>query len=184
MAAAQVITMFGPDESPYSLPADVQACVMGDQSTGACDATMGSSQSGLGWCARGGNASQTYCACVNAPTPAAACFFAPCTNNAFAYIPTKQRDMIRNANGQSCPSGTVICNQIFQVGGSNNVVSNISQQCGIITNVTNVIKASPYLAVLLFVLILLLVMVISMKPDDAGSRPPPLPPSLALSLMA
>ena len=55
-------------------------------------------------------------------------------------------------------------------------------QCGIITNVTNYIKASPYLAVLLFVLILTLVMVIAMKPEDSAMMGGPLPPDLVMGL--
>ena len=173
------ITSFGPDAPLSSLPAKIKACVTGNASTADCDDIMTAA------CAEGSPyEAQTYCACMNAPTPAAACFFAPCTNNAFAYVIQKQRDMVENKNGQTCPANAIICNQILEVGGSDNVVSGNTMQCGIITNVQNIIKASPYLAVLLIVLVLLLVMVIAMKPDDAGgSKSEPLPPEVALSLM-
>jgi hypothetical protein len=141
---------------------------------------MGSIAHGSGWCFDPENASQTYCACVNAPASLganAACFFSPCVNNAFAYATPDQR-----SRATECPQGAVICSQLIEIGGSDNVVSNINMECGVITKVTNVIQASPYLAVLLFVLILALVMVITMKPDDSAMMGGPLPPDIAMSL--
>lgn len=184
-------TSFGPDIPVASLPRDIRQCTTGESasvyqcatgnaSTECCDEIMGSLSSSQGWCADPLNAAQTYCACTNAPALGAnaACFFSPCANNAFAYQTRAQRD-----TASHCPPGTVICSQILEIGGKDNVVSNITMQCGIITNVSNIIKASPYLAVLLFVLILTLVMVIAMRPDDAGMRAPPLPPDLAMALI-
>lgn len=171
-------TSFGPDQPISKLRADVKACVTGNTSTEACDEIMGGLASNQGWCADPNNATQTYCACVNAPSTGynAACFFSPCVNNAFAYQNQNQRNGVLK-----CPTNAVICNEIISITGSDNIVSGVTMECGIITKVTNVIKASPYLAVLLFVLILTLVMVIAMKPDDSAMGGP-LPPDLVMSL--
>lgn len=170
-----IITDFGPDDPVGSLPVEFRNCVTAYETTPECDVLLHDI-----YCAEGSRyADQTYCACVNAPTPAAACFFAPCTNNMFAYQTRAQRDMVA---GDNCPKGAVICTQILEVGGKDNIVSGNTMQCGIITNVQNIVKASPYLTVLLLVLVMLLVMVISMKPDD--SKALALPPDVALSLIA
>lgn len=185
---ATTITSFGPDPPLALVQSDAAypgafACITGNASSEPCDEVMGSLAHGLGFCADPKYASTTYCACVNSPTPDAACFFAPCANSGLAYRPVEQRTMV---DTNSCPKIGVMCNQILAVGGRDNIVSGNTMQCGIITNVQNIIKASPYLTVLLFVLVLLLVMVIAMRPDDTGGFGtgfgPPIPSDLPLPI--
>ena len=199
---APPLTSFGPDVPLDKLPANVRTCVTGGpDALGAalvgaqgrrrpgaalamdtkCDEVMGSLGMGTGWCSEKDNAAQTYCACVNSPSPAAPCFFAACTNNAHAYQTAAQRDMLAK---KECPANTVICTQVLSVEGGNNVLDRINLQCGVFTTTQSIIKANPLLAVLMVILLISLVMVIVMRPDAEaqGSDGVPLDIAIALEL--
>jgi hypothetical protein len=66
-----------------------------------------------------------------------------------------------------------LCINLVEVDGDQNVVSGITQECGVIQNITNVLGTNPVLATLAFVLFILLVVVVAMRTDDGGARPPP-----------
>ena len=89
---------------------------------------------------------------------------ASCSNSAFAYRTTRQSSQ----STESCPP---ICVNIVDLGaGNQNVVQGLTQQCGTITNVTNILKTNPFLAVLTFILVMVLFIVMSSNTDSADSE--------------
>ena len=194
MAARQPITQFGPDGTLASLPADFRACIAasyGGASGGtspetwmACDQIVGSDLSQQGYCAQPAYRSQTYCACVNSPiiSGCPTVVFAPCANSAFSYKPYT----LQPPNGtayQTCKGQNICVNQVL-VGGSQNVVKDIKQQCGYIQNITNALSVNPQLAavaVFLIVLLVTLMLVGDAAPDPAA---PALPSAISASAMS
>jgi len=130
--------------------------------------------SGNGYCSVDRYSRMTYCSCVNNAIPCPMDAAASCANSAFAYRPS---NMIA-PNGQAfkaCKDAT-ICVNIVEVGGSQNVVTGISQECGAIQNVRNIINSNPILAGIALILIIILVfLVLSRSSDDVL---PPMPPGL------
>lgn len=164
------------DEAP-----DFYNCVItsatNNGGTLACDATVGSVISGTGYCAQDKYKAMTYCACVNPPIANALCSFAPCANSTYSYKPTTQ---VTTVNDQKCPS-SISCFQINEIGGSHNVVSDISQQqnCGgVIQTFVTDLMAHPLIAVVVFILLLSLVLLII--PSRGKTKAPLPPPSLVL----
>jgi hypothetical protein len=190
--APGVITQFGPDAPITSLPSDFQACLSGTAPPSvSCDALVGSMQSGQGYCAAPPYRTMTYCACVNNAIPCPMIAASACANSALAYAPTSMLppSAVNPGGGreyQAC-KGQAICVNLVEVGGNQNVVSGITQQCGVFQNIQNVLKLSPQLAGMIIVLFIILVIVASIRtePDGgaAGARPaertsrrlPPLP---------
>lgn len=164
MSGGQItFTQFGPDPPLDALPKKFRACVE-KPGTAACDALVGSAASGQGYCSRPAYAQTTYCACVNNAIPCAGIAAAACVNSEFAYLPTA----MRAPDGQKyleCMA-TPICVNVFEVGGNQNVVQNIKQECGPITNITNIINTNPVLAVLVFVLVVALVVLMRTHVED------------------
>jgi hypothetical protein len=172
---------------PYDeLPANVQTALVNSFNrvqTAADDGAIGSAMAGVGFCYE--NPQQLYCACVNAPIAAAECIFAPCSeyanldprsNAGAAYVKTNQQQVLNDAS-KLCPT-SVNCEQVFIMGGSGNIANNVSQtqNCGGVVNVfvTNV-KAHPFLAVVVLVLVLSVAMLLA---DGRGKKgelalPPP-----------
>ena len=174
-------TSFGPDPPIATLPDRFRTCLPPNQPSSECDLIVGNTAMGEqgtdpaslnGFCADPQYRETTYCACVNNAIPCPMIAAAACANSAFSYLPT----------GMIPPSGEhyltcknePICINILEVGGSQNVVSGITQQCGIITNITNVVKANPSLAIIIFVLLIALIVVTTIKTD--GKSIPPAPP--------
>ena len=171
MSGAKSFTTFGPDPPPSKLRTDApdfyncifkgaaQCDAAGDPS--ACDATVGSLAEGTGYCSMAQYAQTTYCACVNSPVADAGCFFAPCTRNV-AYLPCKQQQIVKNGK---CPPA-VVCTQVIEVGGANNVVSGNVQQCGIWQTITHAASQNLYLTVMAFILLVALVYVWRTRPSE------------------
>ena len=181
---------FGPDAPLSNLPVEFRACLppntLSPAQQASCDTAVGSMASGIGYCSEAPYNTMTYCACVNNAIPCPMIAAAACVNSAFSYRPS---DMLA-PNGQSyldC-KGTPICVNIVEVGGSQNVVSGITQECGVIQNITNVISTNPPLAVLAIILFIMLVILLSMRSEDGGGGsgrggrgrplPPPPPPNI------
>jgi hypothetical protein len=171
---ATTFTRFGPDPLLSSLPKAFQACLQGSPGP-SCDALVGSLAQGSGFCAEPEYAQTTFCACVNNAIPCPTVAAAACANSAFAYAPTDMRP----PSGRTflrCKSQP-ICVDLVEVGGGQNVVSGVTQQCGAITNVRRVLSASPALAALAFFAFLTLVaLAVGAFTPTAARRPPPPPP--------
>jgi hypothetical protein len=168
--AATSFTQFGPDDPLSSLDAQFRGC-LGPDLTAAerqrCDAVVGSLASGNGYCANDRYSRMSYCACVNNAIPCPMVAASACANSAFAYRPSAMSPPDGEAY-LGCKDAT-ICVNLVEVGGSQNVVSGITQQCGVIQNVRNVIGAYPIFAVILLVLVVCLAMLLVIARDD----PPP-----------
>lgn len=169
-------TFTGVNPPVDQLPADFQTAILDSQSgaqTPTDDNVIGSALSGSGYCAQDAFKQQLYCACVNSPVPNPECIFAPCANQADAYK-TVQMQKIANDAQQMCPT-TVNCTQVFEMGGSNNIASNVSQtmNCGgvVETFITN-IEAHPIIAILILILVISTIWLVS-EPDGkkSGSAP-------------
>lgn len=168
---------FGGNDPPLDrLPPAVRDCVTGEcqrragadaARAAACDATMSA------FCAQTDNAQTTYCACINAAVPGAACYFAPCTNSAFAY-----RLSGRPPLTGACPSVETVCVQVMDVRGSNSIVRNLTQSCGPQFSVNGVLASNKLLTLITFVLVVALVY-LALVP----ARAPPPPPELVAPLV-
>lgn len=118
------------------LPAAFQAAMNNAQTgkqTAADDLNMGSVAQGSGYCANPAFRQQLYCACVNAPIAYPECIFGACANAAGpqgSYKTTAMQATVGNAE-KECPS-SVTCIQVIEMGGSDNVASNVTQElnCG------------------------------------------------------
>jgi len=173
--SGQRYVQFGPDAPLSSLPKDFAACLPPNNApSAACDGIVGDSSHG-GYCSEAPYNTMSYCACVNNAIGCPMIAAAACANSAFAYRQTA----MQAPNGQAyqdCKNVT-ICNNIIDVYGSQNIVSGVTQECGVITNIQNIISTNPTLAVLAFLLFIMLVVLLSMR-TDGGKRlaPPPPPP--------
>lgn len=173
-----------PDVPASQLPKTFRGAIAVSEkgkSTTATDETIGSALYGFGYCADPKYRQMTYCACVNSPVANPECIFAPCTNSANAYRNTAMQNVLDPARGgreKNCPS-TVNCTQVFNMGGSSNIASGVSQtmNCGgvVETFITN-IQAHPFLAIVVLVLILSVVMLVSGPRARAAKAPKTLPP--------
>ena len=156
---------FGPDPPLASLPPDFQACVSAAAPTAECDTIVGSAESGGGYCASPAYQQTTYCACVNNAMPCPIHVSAACANAAHAYQSSK---MV--ASLPECEK-TPVCINVVEVGGSQNVVSGIVQQCGTIEKMGNLISTSPLFAAIVFILVVSFLVVLisgaSPEPDSA-----------------
>jgi hypothetical protein len=85
---------------------------------------------------------------------------AACVNSAFSYTPTR---MTPDGEAFLQCKGQPICINLVEVGGSQNVVDGITQQCGTIQNIKNVISTSPPLAMLTAFLFIVLLVLLSMQ---------------------
>lgn len=170
-------TKFGPDMPVTSLPPQFSQCLPPNQPTQACDAIVGSASAGNGTCADPMFMRTTYCACVNNATACPEFSMAACANSARSYKPWAwYQPTAGGASKHELCAKSPICVNLLEIGGSQNVVNNITQQCGIITNITNVLKTSPALAVLTFLLLISLIVVMSMQTDDRRDKNQPPPP--------
>jgi hypothetical protein len=173
MAVRPPITQFGPDAPLTQLPADFRACLapyntLTPAQLEACDVVVGNDASGNGYCAQEPYRTMTYCACVNSPITCPTVASVQCTRSQLAYAPTS---MLPPAGRQylACKGQNICVNQVL-VGGSQNVVQGITQQCGVIQNINNMLSVSPPLAILAFVLIIVLIAVLVAPTDAAGAE--------------
>jgi hypothetical protein len=104
---------------------------------------------------------------------------ASCANAAYAYKPYwwYQPPAPGAPTPNAACSAAPICVNLVEVGGEQNVVSGVTQQCGTITNITNVLKANPALAALTLLLFVALAVVMAIRADPARLVMPPPPPS-------
>jgi hypothetical protein len=159
-----------------SLPADFQSCLPPNKPSAACDTIIGNSQAGLGYCGNPEYREMTYCACVNNAVACPNFSMASCANSEYSYKPWSwdQPGTTGGASKNELCAKAPICVNLVEVGGSQNVVSGITQQCGVIQNVTNIVKENPTMAILLFILIIALIIVSTMHvdpdPSDVGGR--------------
>lgn len=176
-------TSFGPDPPLSTLDVTAQQCLAPNGASAACDAYIGSAAAGNGFCSLPTYKTTTYCACVNNAIPCPQNAMASCANAAYSYKLWQWTQtpsgggLSHNATCATSP----ICVNLVEVGGNQNVVSGITQQCGTITNITNVLKTNPALAVLTFLLFITLIVVMSLHADSDGgkrSTPPPPPPGM------
>jgi hypothetical protein len=167
------------------LPKPFQVAMANSQkgtSTPTDDNNIGSALTGYGYCADPAYRQQVYCACVNAPIAFPECVFGPCANSdgqMGSYKTTNMHKAMANAS-KNCPQ-TVNCTQVFQMGGSNNIASGVSQSMscgGVVNNMITNIQAHPFLAIVVLVLILSVVMLVSgsgksSSKEPAKTLPPP-----------
>lgn len=159
-------TKFGPDPAFTSLPEIMQGCLPPSQPSQACDVIMGDAQTGTGFCASPAYEQTTYCACVNNAVACPQNSMAACANALYSYKPWAWNQAVGGESKNETCAKAPICVNLVEVGGSQNIVSGITQQCGTIQNITNILKTDPTLAVLLFVLIIAFIIVLSISPTD------------------
>jgi len=99
----------------------------------------------------------SYCACLNSTTSNALCAFAPCANSAVSYKPRSQRELVKA--GQ-CPT-MLSCSAIQKLGGTQNVMSHITQEQDCSSNEIKVYKNVKYSVPKLFLIFLVIVLLIS-----------------------
>ena len=169
-------TAFGPDPPISTLPTLAQQCLSPGGDSDACDRYIGSADSGQGFCSLDAYKTTTYCACVNNAIACPQFSMAACANAAFAYKPAWWYAGTGPGGASPSPNTTCatspICVNLVEIGGEHNVVSNVAQQCGAITSLTNTLKANPILAVLAFLLFVALIVVMSLHVDPEGSGSP------------
>jgi hypothetical protein len=174
-------TTFGPDQPWTTLNKAMQRCLPPYADTGGvrpagCDAIIGSAVTGQGFCAQAPFNQMTYCACVNASPGFGGCPMVAskaCADSPHAYMPS--RWFVSPGPGADTPYNTCVKNPICinyaEVGGANNVVTGVTQQCGDVTNITTELKLDPsvyFVALLLLVILLGLIL----APTTEGAAPP------------
>lgn len=180
-------TFRGTDPPVDKLPPDFRTAILNSQagkSTPADDNVIGSALAGAGYCSQDEFKKQLYCACVNAPIANPECIFAPCTNYTQAYKTTAMQDVLTNTQ-KNCPT-TVNCTQVFEMGGSGNIASGVSQtmNCGgvVETFITN-IQTHPFLAIVVLILIISVIMLVSApRARQSSGDKPLLPPDLVIPI--
>jgi len=129
----------------------------------ACDHLVGSIWQG-GMCNYPAYMQTNLCSCVNVNVPGIFpfCAFSPCQNGG-GYVPSSQYSVY---SSKSCPS-TISCTQLIEMGGENNVASNLTQSmnCGG-TVVNPVIPRQTIMMVLIFVVIVTIVYMMLSNDDD------------------
>ena len=136
------------------------------------DTTVGSAQEGYGYCANPTYRQMTYCSCVNAPVANSECIFQACTNGDHSYKNVLQLALLSNGS-KNCPQ-SVNCQQVFEMGGSDNVASQVAQtqSCGgVVNNMVTNIQAHPFLAIVVLILVLSVVMLVSGSGRGASKGP-------------
>jgi len=192
-------TNFGTNDPPLKdLPADFRAAIessiscevkqyQSSDGKGGCnvpayyasgfDDIIGSARYGYGYCANPLYRQTTYCACVNAPIDNPMCFFKPCNGSENAFKPSTTQAKISNLN-KNCPQENVVnCTQVFEMGGSDNVASRVTQiqNCGVVNNFVTNIQTHPVLAIVVLILLLSVIMLVS-GPRHSANRGVLLPP--------
>jgi hypothetical protein len=168
MAAPSGFTRFGPDPHLDDLEPAFKACLNDTLSAASrrnCDELVGQ-WGGSGFCSQPKYAQTTYCACVNNLIPCPMVAAAACANAAFSYRTSRMQE--GGIEYKEC-KGQPICVNLVEIGGSQNVVGGITQQCGTIQNIKNLYTANPKLAVIFFILLVALIITMSMKTDDLGA---------------
>lgn len=163
-------TTFGPDPPPDSLPIAAQKCLAPMTSSPSCDNYIGYAASGQGFCAQDEYKRTTYCACVNNAVACPQYSMASCANAAFAYKPswwyTKTGPNGDGPSKNETCEKTPICVNLVEVGGNQNMVANVTQQCGTVTNVTNMLKANPMMSAFALILFIMLIIVLAVHTED------------------
>jgi len=88
---------------------------------------------------------------------------AACANSAFSYLPTTMSSQGREY--LDC-KGQPICINIVEIGGNQNIVSGIKQECGVINNVENFFGASPSLTTIAIILFIIFIILLFVKPSE------------------
>ncbi len=174
--APTTFVQFGPDPPIDSLPAAFQACLPPNAPSSSCDAIIGSLQEGTGFCSDSHYAQTTFCSCVNNAIPCPMLAAAACANSAFSYVTSRQTPPDGEAY-VTC-KGQPICVNIVEVGGNQNVVSGITQECGTITNIENTVSANPTLAAITFIICIILIILATARTDSGRELPLPPPPGI------
>jgi len=145
----------------------------------ACINTVGSCVVGGGLCADPRYANTPQCACVNSPLNSsnsnAYCSDNRCTGaSSAAQAFVNPNDVTFKWGTKGCPTTVINCTQITKAGGSQNVISgnSQSQNCGgVVSNITNVFKQNPMIAVVLFIVLVFTIhYVIESKNGKNNSR--------------
>lgn len=174
-----LFVQFGGDVAVGDLPSDFGACLPPYGSASAsCDVIVGSTMHGSGYCSTPPYSTMSYCACVNNAIGCPMLAATACANNEFAYRPT---DMLA-PSGQAylACKDTTICNDIIDVYGSENVVTGITQDCGKVTDIRQLIGSNPAIAILIFLFVVVLAFLLAGPSDlpkprghPGGRRPQP-----------
>ncbi len=190
-------TEFGPDAPISSLPSEFSACLPPAANSSACDRTIGSLSSGLGYCScdcSGGSdkscpapcggqsyAHMTYCACVNNAATCPQLSSAPCANSAFAYQPWAWSNSSSGTTTYDDECGeSQICVNILEVGGDQNMVNGLNQQCGTFETEHIIVGTNPALAIVALFLMFVIIGLLLVRTDQPVRRmPPPPPPGLS-----
>lgn len=167
-------TIFGNDPDISTLDPKVQACLPPNEPTQDCDKTIGYAGNG-GFCDNPNYQQTTYCACVNNAVACPQFSMAACANAAYSYKPWSWYQTLPNstASKDSECSTSPICVNLLEIGGEGNLTSNITQQCGVITNITNILKTKPTFAILLLILFIALIIIMSLSTQNDQNLPPP-----------
>jgi hypothetical protein len=150
---------FGPDAQLPNTPDGwpVLDCIKNKKSSPECDSIIGSAAIGSGFCSKSPWDRMTYCACVNNALPCPHITTTTCSNSNSAYVPTQLTENGREYN--TCKDRD-ICVNVATVEGQNDVISDLVQDCGPVTNVTNVLASTPIIGVLMIFILLLLVSIL------------------------
>ena len=149
---------FGPD-LPLTNRIDpkVLNCINNKQPSAQCDNLIGSKAMGSGFCSKSPWDRMTYCACVNSAFPCPHITTTTCSNSNHAYMPTQ---LAENGSEYKTCMNHKICVNISNIEGNGDVISDLVQDCGPVTNVTNVLASTPIIGVLLIFIVLLLVSIL------------------------
>jgi len=192
-------TEFGPDVPLSELPPAFAACLPPAASSTDCDQIVGSSAAKLGYCSCdcadgedrcpamcGGQsyARMTYCACVNNSSTCPQLSSASCANSAFAYRPWFWSNAESGETYNEMCENTPICINILDVEGDQDVVKDLTQQCGTFQTVQIIVGTNPVLAAVAFLLVLVIVGLLLAPTDRPESRVPPPPPPGLLAYFA
>jgi hypothetical protein len=179
MSTAETYVEFGPDVPIGVLPQPFRDCLPGNPASADCDAIVGSTQIGTGYCSVDPYRRMSYCACVNNKIPCPMIAAVACANSAYAYLPTGMTPP-DGAKYVSCKSSP-ICVNLVDVGGSQNVVPGVVQQCGTVTNVTRSITANPALVALALVLIFVIAAFLWLRPSAPAAAAGQLEPMMQIT---
>lgn len=169
------LTSFGPDTPLDALPLSFRRClppnVLTPAQQSACDAIVGSITAGTGYCSVAPFTGMTYCGCVNNSIPCPMIAATACANSASAFQPTA----MRAPDGQAylACKGRPVCVNLVEVGGSQNVVKGVTQQCGDIQNFRTFILANPALLILVILLVIMLAVLSGLGSSVSAAKTPP-----------
>ncbi len=152
---AQLYTDFTPGPDKSTLPQAFQNCLVPNPAAG-CDDVVGGTQVASGFCADPAYADTRYCACVNNKLACPFVTSPACQNSGDAYRPSWQRE---GGNAYEVCMKRPLCINEINTSGSRNSMWDIIQSCGGTgAGVMEMIRAHPFIAVVLMMAVLSVVL--------------------------